>query len=52
MPKYIPVDKMSKKERREYYSSKRGSWGDINPVTRKPDNPLAYNRKQMKREEY
>ena len=24
---------------------KRGSWGDFNPVTRKPANPKAYNRK-------
>jgi len=37
---------MSKREKREFYTSKRGSWGELNPVTRKPNNPKAYNRKK------
>lgn len=46
MEKYIPYEKLSKKKKRELAASNRGSWGDINPVTRKPQNPKAYNRKK------
>jgi len=41
---FIPLSKQSKHKQKEYHASKRGSWGDINPVTRKPPNPKAYNR--------
>ena len=44
--RYIPLEKRSKREQREYYAARRGSWGDLNPVTRKPPNPKAYNRKK------
>ena len=27
MEKFIPIEKMSKKEKREFYSKKRKSWG-------------------------
>ena len=43
---FIPLEKMSKKQQREYHAARRGSWGAINPVTRKPPNPKAYNRKK------
>lgn len=39
--------KMSKKQRRIEDNKKRVTWG-INPVTRKPDNPAAYNRNKEK----
>lgn len=45
MEKFVPFDKLSKKKQRELNSMKRGSWGGLNPVTRKPANPKAYNRK-------
>jgi len=45
-----PLAKMSKKQRKEYFSSYRGSWGQISPVTRKPQNPKAYNRKKSVRQ--
>jgi len=44
--RYIPLNKRSKREQKEYFASRRGSWGDVNPVTKKPPNPKAYNRKK------
>lgn len=41
----IPPDKMGKKAKKAYYSAMRGTW-DLNPVTRRPPNPKAYNRKK------
>ena len=45
MEKFIPYEKLSKKKQREISASRRNSWGALNPVTRKPQNPKAYNRK-------
>jgi len=44
--KFIPLDKQSKKKRREYHASHRKGWGGLNPVTRKPPDPKIYNRKK------
>lgn len=52
MSKYITLDKMNKKQKCEYYSSLRGTWGDFSPVTRKSKNPKAYDRAKLKREKY
>jgi len=41
---FIPLSKLSKQKQRAYHASKRGSWGEVNPVTRKPPNPKAYKR--------
>lgn len=49
MKKFIPYEKMSKRQKRELDAGKRGSWGALNPVTRKPPNPKAYNRKKARR---
>jgi len=49
MKKYIPIAKQSKKQQKEHYSSQRGSWGVISPVTRKPQEPKIYNRKKHRR---
>ncbi len=49
MEKFVPYEKLSKKRQREENAKRRGSWGGINPVTRRPDNPKAYNRKQARR---
>ena len=46
MERFIPYEKLSKKEKRKIDSEKRGSWGSISPVTRKSVNPKAYNRKR------
>lgn len=49
MDKFIPYEKLSKKRRRELNNSRRGDWGNINPVTRKAANPKAYNRKKARK---
>ena len=49
MEKFIPYEKLSKKKQRELIAMKRGSWGGLNPVTRKPANPKAYNRRTAQR---
>ena len=46
MEKYIPYEKLSKKEKRKLNTAKRQTWGGLNPVTRKPENSKAYNRKK------
>ena len=46
MEKFIPYEKLSKKEKRKLYLAKRQTWGELNPVTRKPANSKAYNRKR------
>ena len=46
MEKFIPYDKLSKKEKRKLDLAKRQTWGELNPVTRKPQNSKAYNRKR------
>lgn len=44
MEKYIPYEKLSKKRKREINAQKRGSWGGLNPVTRKLEHSKAYRR--------
>ena len=46
MEKFIPYEKLSKKEKRKIDLAKRQTWGELNPVTRKPENSKAYNRKR------
>ena len=45
--KFVPFEKRSKKETRRLNAQKRSGWGGLNPVTRKPQNPKAYNRKKV-----
>ena len=49
MEKFTPYEKLSKKKQRELNALKRGTWGSFDPVTRKPQNPRAYNRKAAQR---
>lgn len=46
MEKFIPYEKLSKKERRKLDAARRATWGPISPVTRKPKNSRAYDRKK------
>lgn len=48
MERYIPVDKLSKKQKKAYYAAKRGSWNGVNPVSRQVPSKKIYNRKQAK----
>ncbi len=34
MEKFIPYEKLSKKEKRKMALAKRQTWGELNPVTR------------------
>ena len=43
MEKFIPYEKLSKKEQRQRDAQRRGSWQGISPVTRRAENPKAYN---------
>ena len=46
MEKFIPYEKLSKKEKRKMDLSKRQTWNSLNPVTRKPVSSKAYNRRK------
>ena len=48
MEKFIPYEKLSKKEKRKIDQARRQSWGELNPVTRKPANSKAYNRSKAR----
>lgn len=39
MEKFIPYEKLSKKEKRRRDAMQRGTWGVLNPVTRKVQTP-------------
>ena len=45
MEKFIPYEKLSKKKKREQDSRRMTIW-TISPVTRRPKDPKAYNRKK------
>lgn len=49
MKQMVPLSKRSKKEQRAYYTQQRGSWNGLSPVTRKPENSRAYNRKKARK---
>ena len=48
MEKFIPYEKLSKKEKRKLNQAKRQTWGNLNPVTRSPMSSKAYNRSKSR----
>ena len=55
MEKFIPYAKLSKKEKRKLDRARRQTWGQLDPVTRKPVSSRAYNRnkaRDWKREDH
>ena len=46
MEKFIPYEKLSKKEKRRLNLARRQTWGGLNPITRKPVSSRAYNRRK------
>ena len=48
MEKFIPYGKLSKKKKRKMDLAKRQTWGELNPVTRKPQHSKAYNRNKSR----
>ena len=49
MEKFIPFEKLSKKEQRKRDAQRRGSWQGLCPVTRRAENPKAYNRRKAQK---
>jgi hypothetical protein len=49
MEKFVPFEKLSKKEKRKQNRARRNGWGALSPVTRKPANPRAYKRRKAQR---
>ena len=49
MEKMIPLNKQSKKAKKQYYARQRGSWHEVNPVTKVVHNQKAYDRNRAKR---
>ncbi len=49
MEKFIPYEKLSKKEKRRRNAERRGSWGTLSPVTRRAEDPKVYKRKKAQR---
>ena len=48
MEKFVPYEKLSKKEKRKLDQAKRQTWGELNPVTSKPESSKAYNRNKAR----
>lgn len=46
MEKFIPYNKLSKKDKRKQDITQRKTWGNLKPITRKPASSNAYNRKK------
>ena len=46
MENFISYEKLSKKEKRKINQARRQTWGELNPVSRKPEHSKAYNRKR------
>lgn len=51
MNEFIPVNKMSKKARKELARKRRQLW-EVSPVSRKIENKKHYNRKRKSHEPY
>lgn len=49
MEKFVPYEKLSKKKKRELDLKKRKTWGNVSPVTRRSENPKAYNRQKARK---
>ena len=49
MEKFVSYEKLSKKKKRELNAKRRNTWSGVNPVTRKPANPKAYNRQKAQK---
>ena len=50
MERFIPYEKLSKKEKRKLDHARRQTWGALKPITRKPENSRAYNRRKARQQ--
>lgn len=51
MGKFVPYEKLSKKQKRKIDMKSRKGWGNISPITRKAEEPKVYKRIRNWREE-
>jgi len=49
MNKFVPYEKLSKKQKKEIDKLRRNTWGEMSPVTRKAEKSTVYNRKKHRR---
>lgn len=49
MDPFIPYEKLSKRRKKEQDTRRRASWGAISPVTRRSEDPKAYNRRKARK---
>ena len=49
MERFIPYEKLSKKKKRELDNSRRGTWGELSPVTRRAQNAKACDRNKARK---
>ena len=51
MQQFVPLEKMSKKEKRAYYAAKRGNWNGVDPVTKVVPGGRQYSRSKQKQQD-
>lgn len=49
MEKFIPYEKLSKKQQKAINAKRRGTWGALSPVTRKVESKKIYNRQKARK---
>ena len=49
MEKFIPYEKLSRKKKRELDKVRRGTWGELSPVTRKAQSAKVYDRNKARK---
>lgn len=49
MKKFVEYEKLSKKQKREIDKTRRATWGNVIPVTKKVESAKIYNRKKRQR---
>ena len=49
MAQLVPLNKRSKKARKEYHTKQRGSWYGLSPITRTVPSGKVYDRSRVKR---
>lgn len=52
MKKFVPYEKLSKKEQKRLNLLKRTGWGNVNPVTRTVPDKKKYKRKEKYHSDY
>lgn len=52
MNRFVPFEKMSKKEQKKLNAAKRGSWNGVDPVTRVADTDRKKYRRKPKYPDY